>query len=170
VDRRQSDVKPLFLRDYLLAALHRYFLIASSIQAQFKQIQEAQDYKEKVYSLSTNDFVIYLLSGPPCLYFIWCGMLLTVIEGYQELHLQDVQVDKLLQQTTRVDVLRRCRNGIFHFQKDYFDDHFVAPMRDLFFTQWAIDLTAALGLSIENAIKSPGPSPQLAPNTFADHL
>ena len=70
-----------------LVALYRYAIIAHRIHAQFKQVQESAEYKQKQHSLSTNEFIIYLLSGPPCLYFIWCGLLYTVVEGYQELKL-----------------------------------------------------------------------------------
>jgi hypothetical protein len=78
-----------------LVALYRYVTIAHRIHAQFKQFQKSDEYKQKQHSLSTNDFIIYLLSGPSCLYFIWCGLLFTVVEGYQELKLTDSQVDAL---------------------------------------------------------------------------
>jgi hypothetical protein len=142
-----------------LVALYRYSIIARRTHEQFKQVQESEEYKQKQYSLSTNDFIIYLLSGPPFLYFIWCGLLFTVVEGYQDLKLKDSQVDSLLSQSTRVDVLRRCRNGMFHFQEDYFDDRLIAPMRDLFFTTWALELTKALGLCITNELQAKGPIP-----------
>jgi hypothetical protein len=150
-----------------LVALYRYFIVASRTREEFKRIQDGQDYKQK-QSLSTNDFVIYLLSGPPSLYFIWCGMLYVVVEGYQELNLKDSAVDSLLADTRRHDVLRRCRNGIFHFQKDYFDDRFMEPLKDLFFTQWAIDLAKALGVSIKNELqaKEPIPAPQVDLSQF----
>jgi hypothetical protein len=151
-----------------LVALYRYVIITHRIHAQFTQLQESAEYKQKQHSLSTNDFVIYLLSGPPCLYFIWCGLLFTVVEGYQDLKLTDSQVDALLSQSTRVDALRRCRNGVFHFQKDYFDDRLIAPMRDLFFTEWALQLMKALGVCITNALqaKEPIPPPQLDLSQF----
>jgi hypothetical protein len=126
-----------------LLALYRYFIIASRTRAELKRIQDGQDYRQK-QPLSTNDFVIYLLSGPPSLFFIWCGMLYVVVEGYRELKLKDSAVDSLLADSGRLDVLKRCRNGIFHFQKNYFDDRFMGPLRDLFFTEWAQQLTKAL--------------------------
>ena len=146
-----------------LVALYRYAIITHRTHAQFKQVQESAEYKQKQHSLSTNDFIIYLLTGPPCLYFIWCGLLFTVVEGYRELKLTDSQVDSLLLQSARLDVLRRCRNGMFHFQKDYFDDRLIAPMRDLFFTEWALQLMKALGVCITNELQAKGtiPAPQI---------
>ncbi len=142
-----------------LVALYRYVIIAHRTHAQFKQVQESDEYKQKQQSLSTNDFIIYLLTGPPCLYFIWCGLLFTVVEGYRELKLTDSQVDSLLSQSARVDVLRRCRNGMFHFQQDYFDDRLIGPMKDLFFTEWALQLMKALGVCITNELQAKGPIP-----------
>ena len=63
-------------------------------------------------------------------------MLFAAVEGYSELHLQDPTVDQLLSQSGRVEVLKRCRHSIFHFQKQYFDDRFMrAMLDDLLFTQ-----------------------------------
>lgn len=142
-----------------LVALYRYFIIASRTRGGLKRIQDSQDYKQKQYSLSTNDFVIYLLSGPPSLYFIWCGLLYVVVEGYRELKLKDSAVDSLLADSQRIEVLRRCRNGMFHFQKDYFDPRFIGPLLDLFFTEWAVRLTKALGVCIMNELQAKGPLP-----------
>jgi hypothetical protein len=143
----------------MVAEIHTRMPVIHRMHTQFKQVQESAEYKQKQHSLSTNDFIIYLLSGPPCLYFIWCGLLYTVVEGYQELKLTDSQVNSLLLQSTRLAVLKRCRNGMFHFQKDYFDDRLIARMRDLFFTTWALELTKALGGCITNALQAKGPIP-----------
>jgi hypothetical protein len=150
-----------------LLALQRYCSIAEWLRTHFWQLQDSQDFKQK-RGLSTNDFLIYLLSPPACLWLLWCGMLFAVVEGYRELQLEDPKVDQLLNQAGRVDVLRRCRNGAFHFQKDYFDDRFMAAILDLLFSQWAIDLTMALARCIENEIEAKGPSaaPQIDPNIF----
>jgi hypothetical protein len=150
-----------------LVALYRYFIIASRIREEFKRIQDGEDYRQK-QPLSTNDFVIYLLSGPPSLYFIWCGMLYVVVEGYQELKLKDSAVDALLADPGRLDVLKRCRNGIFHFQKDYFDNRFMGPLKDLFFTEWALQLMKALGVCITNELQAKGsiPAPQIDMSQF----
>lgn len=46
------------------------------------------------------------------------GSLYVVIEGYQELRVSDQKIDNLLQNTDNVDMLRRFRNAVFHYQKD----------------------------------------------------
>src|ERR1019366_3727804 len=50
----------------------------------------------------------------------WYAGLYVVCEGWQELKLSDSEIDKLLA-SPYLDVLRRYRNGVFHFQQDYFD-------------------------------------------------
>ena len=51
-----------------------------------------------------------------------------VIEGWQELGLADPAVDRLLM-SPKVDLLRRYRDGVFHFQPDYFDSRFMDFIR-----------------------------------------
>ena len=52
-----------------------------------------------------------------------------VIEGWRKLQLSDPAVDRLLD-SPNVELLRRYRNGVFHFQKDYFDERFIGLIRD----------------------------------------
>ena len=73
-------------------------------------------------------------------YFIWANRMRTHfdsllseranrIEGWQELGLKDPLIDPLLL-SNNVALLRRYRNGVFHFQRTYFDNRFVEFMRD----------------------------------------
>lgn len=48
---------------------------------------------------------------------LWFALLYPVIEGYQELGLQDATVDLLLGRTDMVGHLRVFRNGRFHYQR-----------------------------------------------------
>lgn len=51
----------------------------------------------------------------------WYGGLYVLIEGWQELGLKDKKIDSLLSESENVNLLRRYRNGVFHFHKEYFD-------------------------------------------------
>jgi len=51
---------------------------------------------------------------------LWYALLAVVIEGWSELRLSDAVVDELLQ-SPYVAKLRRYRNGVFHFQRRYWD-------------------------------------------------
>lgn len=52
----------------------------------------------------------------------WYASLYVVIEGWKELKSHDQPIDRLLENKQYVDLLKRYRNGIFHFQKKYFDE------------------------------------------------
>ncbi len=56
----------------------------------------------------------------------WYGGLFAVTEGWKELGFHDDEIVQLLSQEDKVDILRRYRNGAFHFQRSYFDPRFVA--------------------------------------------
>lgn len=73
----------------------------------------------------------------------WFATLYVVVEGFGELKLADSEVERLLSSTTNVDRLRRFRNGVYHFQPDYFD----ARLTDFLkaeYMEWAIQLHNAL--------------------------
>jgi hypothetical protein len=53
----------------------------------------------------------------------WYGSLYVVVEGYQELKFSDPVLDKILK-SPNVELLRKYRNGTFHYQKTYFDHCF----------------------------------------------
>ena len=48
---------------------------------------------------------------------LWLGTLYVVVEGWQEAKLSDPEIDRLLT-SANVPLLRRFRNGMFHFQGD----------------------------------------------------
>jgi hypothetical protein len=54
----------------------------------------------------------------------WMASLYVVVEGWRDLKLSDAEIDTLLE-SPHVAALRRFRNGVFHFQKNYFDDRFI---------------------------------------------
>jgi hypothetical protein len=59
----------------------------------------------------------------------WYGGLYVVIEGWDELKLSDTVINGLLQ-SSNVDLLKRYRNGVFHFQKQYHDKRFIEFMSE----------------------------------------
>jgi len=54
----------------------------------------------------------------------WYGLLYVVVEGWEALGLSDPEIDQLLSDERKA-LLRRYRNGVFHYQRDYFDERFV---------------------------------------------
>jgi hypothetical protein len=79
----------------------------------------------------------------------WYAGLYVVCEGWQELKLSDAQIDALLQ-SPHLEFLKRFRNGVYHYQADYFDKRFMdALVRGEDFDRWAESLTAAFGRCLD---------------------
>jgi hypothetical protein len=70
---------------------------------------------------------------------LWLSLLYVVAEGYPELGLRDPLIDKMLT-SPHVDLLRRFRNGAFHFQRDYFDPRFTDVLSSEAVADWAVRL------------------------------
>ena len=54
----------------------------------------------------------------------WYGGLYVVIEGYRRLKLRDMAIDKLLLSRNTM-LLKKFRDGVFHYQPQYFDNRFM---------------------------------------------
>lgn len=97
--------------------LHRYFIWANRMRDHFRQVVEAQGPPPE------SDALFHWLIGPFLYFCYWFATLYVIIEGWKELGLKDDKIDALLG-SDYVDLLRRFRNGVFHFQRDYFDPRF----------------------------------------------
>jgi len=73
----------------------------------------------------------------------WYASLYIVIEGWQQLGASDPEIDGLLK-SKNVNLLRRYRNGTFHYQKRYNDKRFLDLIRNGHDTiHWVRELTDA---------------------------
>lgn len=73
----------------------------------------------------------------------WYAGLYVVCEGWQDLKLSDPEIDPLLA-SPHLALLKRFRNGVYHFQPDYFDERLMNPFvlgKD--FDVWIESLTHA---------------------------
>jgi len=149
-----------------IISLHRYFCAAARIRKSYEEEILSPEHEQKRRSLTPDMFAVYLHSGPASVLYYWYGALQVVKEGYDELGLRDEQVDGLLADTTKVAALKRCRNGIFHFQKKYFDERFTELMMEEDCVGWVRALTNAFGICIKRELdhgywveprKGPGP-------------
>ncbi len=75
---------------------------------------------------------------------LWYGMLYVVVEGWRELGCRDDEIDVLLS-SPNIEHLRRYRNGVCHFQRQYLDDRFVGMMSAPDSVEWVRCLNSALG-------------------------
>jgi len=117
-------------------ALHRYYLWANRLRLHFKSCGEPPTEKLQ-RQLWFNQSFAYLA--------LWLGLLYVVVEGWRDLEHSDDSISPLLE-SPNVELLRRFRNGAFHFQSDYFDKRFT----DLLFGPnapllWAEEVHQALG-------------------------
>src|SRR5712691_5314725 len=95
-------------------SLHRYFIWADRMRVHF----EASLASVKTRGVSPQE----IFMEPYMSYYY--AALQAVVEGWRELGLSDPAIDALLE-SPHIDLLRRYRNGAFHYQRTYFDDRFM---------------------------------------------
>lgn len=127
--------------DEELLSLHRYFLAANQERVQFEKLlaeHAAQRGAAPVYAGENwNESWLWMS--------YWYAGLYVVIEGWRELGLVDDEVDRLLE-SPNVDLLRRFRNGTFHYQRTYWSEKLVELIRDgVDVPQWVSDLNRMFG-------------------------
>ena len=98
-------------------SLHRYYIAANRMRVHFDGLLRtgANDRKSR---LETRLYLSY-----------WYAGLYVVVEGWKGLNLKDPEIDRLLQHKN-VALLKRFRNGVFHFQKKYNDARFSSLIQD----------------------------------------
>jgi len=101
----------------LSVTLHRYFIWANRMRTHFDEIIS----KGPLDGAAEIESFLYMS--------YWYGGLYVVIEGWRELKLADATIEEMLQ-SPNVELLRRYRNGVFHFQKDYMDERFLSFMAE----------------------------------------
>lgn len=99
--------------------LHRYFIWANRMRTHFDEALIAvgieADFAEHIETF------LYMS--------LWYSQLYVVVEGWRELALADGRIDDLLK-SPNTDLLKRYRNGVCHFQKDYIDARFSSFMME----------------------------------------
>jgi hypothetical protein len=65
-----------------------------------------------------GDPMAFMVSKAGLKMCFWYGTLFVVVEGWKESRLSDPEVDRLLS-SPKTELLRRFRNGMFHFQTDH---------------------------------------------------
>ena len=104
------------LSDSDIITLHRYYIWANKMRTHFDEIlKEGLSGKipDKQFEIEANLYMSY-----------WYGGLYVVIEGWKQLVLSDGTIDLLLK-SKNVALLKTYRNGVFHFNKKYYDNHFL---------------------------------------------
>jgi len=88
----------------------------------------------------------------------WYGGLYVVVEGWKELGFHDPDIDRLIE-SPKVELLRRYRNGAFHFQRDYADDRFFRFIEERDSATWVHELNSSLGrFFLQELSRTPSPN------------
>lgn len=141
----RDPVKDQFLR---LMALHKYFLNADFLRDVFMKRLVREKSPRDVDSTTAIDDQIAMA--------LWYATLYVVIEGWRETGLSDPDVDRLLSDG-HSDRLRRFRNQLFHYQREYDNPRLLEFLgadddeaREA--TRWVRQTHAQLGRAIEKAV------------------
>jgi hypothetical protein len=131
-------------REDQILALHRYYCWTTLMKRDFEAALLKGDHFP-TEGQSPLMWPIKYMAGEVGMYMsYWYGGLFVVCEGWQELGLSDAVVDALLDDP-KLQILKRYRNGAFHFQKDYFDSRFMDFQTEQDSVGWFRDLSQALG-------------------------
>jgi hypothetical protein len=128
-------------------SLHRYFVWCAEMREHYQQVG--------MQVSPTPSFFENENAGRAFMYLsYWYAGLYVVCEGWQELKLSGPEIDALLQ-SPYVEILKRFRNGVYHFQADYFDKRFMTALalgKD--FDEWVESLAYALARYFGDWIKN----------------
>lgn len=121
-----------------LLALHRYFIWSNRLREYFDIAlgQNPTGATESPEAYFVNDVGVFLS--------YWYAALFVVVEGWRELRLSDTEIDGLLS-SPNIELLRRYRHGVCHFQANYFDARFTALLAAQNVVPWVRQLHLALG-------------------------
>lgn len=130
--------------EHQIAVLHRYFIWTTLMKKKFEE-----ELRNNGWLPKKEESVLLLpykmMSHPVGTYMAyWYGGLFVVCEGWQELNLEDQTIDNL-PNNSNLGLLKRFRNGIFHFQKDYFDSRFIDFQQSTDSAKWIRELSEAIG-------------------------
>jgi hypothetical protein len=119
-----------------ILSLHRYWIWADfhkeSMRGQRQRLEAAQGAERAAIEFD----------GIIALSFLYAS-LFVVVEGWRELRLADDEIDAYLA-SENTDLLRRFRNGVFHFQRDFDDPRFMEFLDEADDpVEWARSLHAA---------------------------
>jgi hypothetical protein len=122
---------------FKIFSLHRYFLWAITMQDHYEKAGQRFSPTPSFFeNEAANEAFMYLS--------YWYAGLYVVCEGWQKLKLVDPEIDALLN-SPHLDVLRRFRHGVYHYQAHYFDPRFMKAFtlgND--FDDWITSLAHAL--------------------------
>lgn len=108
------DIVMVRINEHSIDSLYKYFIWSNRMKYHFDcHIKKSNCEFDSKNGILTNLYLSF-----------WLSELYVVIEGWEELGLTDSTVDIFLKSTDNIKLLKRYRNGVFHFKKKFFDDRF----------------------------------------------
>lgn len=120
-----------------IPVLFRYFMWANFMRRSFyAYLKDPKHQKD-----SEDPMMLFVEKTGICMSY-WYGGLYVVIEGWKSLKLRDPTIDQLLK-SSNVALLKRYRNGAFHFQRNWLDGKLTDFCGSPDAVQWVSALTDA---------------------------
>jgi len=117
--------------------LHRYYIWANRMRVHFDEVLQQRMAAKIEKGRMEVESMLYMS--------YWYAGLYVVIEGWKALKLSDQVIDRLLH-SGNVALLKRYRNGTFHFQKTYYDARFIELIeKGQNVVEWIRTLNSELG-------------------------
>ena len=121
-----------------LIALHRYYIWANRLRELYVSTLATHP------QINEQNYITWFADDPGLLMSHWYAALYVVVEGYVESCFQDAIIDDMLI-SKNVDLLKRYRHGVCHFQEKYFDGRFTDFMGSPDSAQWVGRLNEEFG-------------------------
>ncbi len=129
-----------------LITLHRYYIWANRLRENFDSTLTSLGNK-----LSPDNIPLAFADDLGLFNSYWYAALYVVVEGWRDLGFHDEEIDGLLE-SPNLDLLRRYRHGVCHFQREYFDRRFVELIEAPDSVEWVRRLHSALGRYLMNEL------------------
>lgn len=127
-----------------LFCLHKYFIYHHVIDELLDKYLLEKELNSKDLEFKKAYTNIYL-----DLYY-WT--LYVLIEWWRDLKIKDERINILIQ-SKNTELLRKYRNWVFHFQKNWYDDRFENLHKEESIVNWTIELSKEFGRFFREKIK-----------------
>jgi hypothetical protein len=127
-----------------IMALHRYFCWSTMMKQLYETALAKGDHLPAEGESADFAALKLMATDTGMLLAYWYSSLYVVCEGWKDLKLSDPNIDAMLGDPN-IALLRRFRNGVFHFQSKYVDPRFTEFPAAQESYQWFRALSSAFG-------------------------